>query len=62
MSTCRRRRTDPAHHHPVVSKNGYRGWSWQCRCGGASCRTTTAAVSWRQVVVQALVHSADPAA
>ena len=59
MSTTVRRRPDPTHHHPVVHRGDHGTWSWRCRCGGASCRTGSAAVTWRQVVIQALVHSGN---
>ena len=61
MSTTRHRhRPDPAHHHPAVHRvvGGASGtWGWQCSCGGASCRTTEAHLTWRQALISALIHS-----
>lgn len=56
MNTVRRHRPDPAHHHPYVRRVAGR-WVWECRCGGASCRTATDRVGWHQVVVEALLHA-----
>lgn len=56
MSTHRVR--DTAHHHPRVRRAGAR-WVWECRCGGASCRTARDARPWREVVTEALLHSAS---
>ncbi len=45
-----------AHHHPSVHRIRDR-WVWDCRCGGSSCRTLTTPRSWREVVIEALLHS-----
>jgi hypothetical protein len=58
----RPRRHDSAHHHPVVHQNDRGVWGWQCRCGGASCRTTPDPISWHHAVVQALAHASALAA
>ncbi len=54
MST--RQHHDTAHHHPTVRRDRDR-WVWECGCGGASCRTTTSRRPWREVVIEALLHS-----
>lgn len=59
MSTSIRRRPDLNHHHPVVHRSDHGAWGWRCRCGGGSCRIDAAAVTWRRVVIQALVHSGN---
>jgi hypothetical protein len=48
---------DLAHHHPVVRRDASGRWTWACTCGGASCRTTFGPASWRQALVEALLHS-----
>ncbi|HET7280577.1 MAG TPA: hypothetical protein VFJ22_21085 [Dermatophilaceae bacterium] len=52
---------DLAHHHPAVHKVQGK-WVWACTCGGASCRTSTAGLSWRHAVIEALLHSTSIAA
>ena len=47
---------DTAHHHPSVHR-AHNGWVWQCGCGGASRRTTVEGRTWRQAVIEALVHA-----
>lgn len=47
---------DTAHHHPSVRRVRER-WVWECRCGGSSCRTTASRRPWREVVIEALLHS-----
>ena len=56
MKSDHRHRQDAAHHHPTVRRVEER-WGWECRCGGASCRTTTERLGWHQVVVEALLHA-----
>jgi hypothetical protein len=56
MTTIHRHRPDTAHHHPAVRRVGTR-WVWECRCGGASCRTATERVTWHQAFVEALLHA-----
>ena len=52
----RRHHRDTAHHHPTVRH--WRGsWVWECSCGGASCRTSAEGRTWRQALVEALVHA-----
>jgi hypothetical protein len=48
---------DRAHHHPTVRRTVLGRWTWTCTCGGASCRTSPSSAPWRQVVVEALLHS-----
>jgi hypothetical protein len=50
--------TDLAHHHPVVVRTGLGRWAWSCACGGASCRTSSEPRTWRQALIEALLHSA----
>jgi hypothetical protein len=57
MRTRQRQRThrDTAHHHPSVHR--VQGcWVWECGCGGASGRTSRER-SWRQALIEALLHS-----
>jgi hypothetical protein len=54
--TIQRHHHDIAHHHPTIHR--IRGnWVWECRCGGASCRTSTERRTWRQALVEALRHA-----
>ncbi|HET6967532.1 MAG TPA: hypothetical protein VFI44_04595 [Ornithinibacter sp.] len=54
--TTRRHHRDIAHHHPSVHR--VQGcWVWECRCGGASRRTAREARTWRQAVIEALLHA-----
>jgi hypothetical protein len=47
---------DTAHHHPSVHRE--QGcWVWECGCGGASCRTSHEQRTWRQAVIEALLHA-----
>lgn len=49
-------RRDIAHHHPSVHRvQG--GWVWECHCGGASRRTARERRTWRQAMIEALLHS-----
>jgi hypothetical protein len=32
-------------------------WMWECGCGGASCRTSHEERTWRQTVIEALLHA-----
>lgn len=51
---------DTAHHHPSIHR--VQGcWVWECGCGGASRRTSRAGRTWRQAVIEALVHADAPA-
>lgn len=61
MRTMQQARRDRGHHHPEVHKVGT-GWSWACPCGGASCRTGLVHLTWRQAMVEALLHSTAIAA
>ena len=47
---------DTAHHHPSVHRDQGR-WVWECGCGGASCRTNHEPRTWRQTVIEALLHA-----
>ena len=47
---------DTAHHHPTVHR-AHNGWVWECGCGGASRRTISEGRTWRQAVIEALVHA-----
>lgn len=51
---------DTAHHHPAVRRTSGR-WVWECRCGGASCRTARTPRPWREVVIEALLHAGSMA-
>ncbi|SDO97641.1 hypothetical protein SAMN04489867_1079 [Pedococcus dokdonensis] len=57
MGTRQIGRADTAHHHPHVVRALSGTWRWQCDCGGASCRTALAQVSWREAVIGALNHA-----
>jgi hypothetical protein len=57
MGTRHTGRGDTAHHHPHVHRADAGTWRWQCDCGGASCRTATSRLSWRQAVIAALNHA-----
>jgi hypothetical protein len=55
MSIHRHHR-DVAHHHPSVHR--VRGcWVWECGCGSASRRTVRTSRSWREALIEALLHS-----
>jgi hypothetical protein len=56
-NTRHRHRPDPAHHHPAVRRALGGTWTWQCSCGGASCRSIEVPLTWRQAVISALNHS-----
>jgi len=47
---------DTAHHHPSVHRVRGR-WVWECGCGGASRRTGLEQRTWRQTVIEALLHA-----
>jgi hypothetical protein len=47
---------DTAHHHPSVRRDQGR-WVWECGCGGSSCRTSREQRTWRQAVIEALLHA-----
>ena len=47
---------DTAHHHPSVHRVQGR-WVWECGCGGAACRTSPEQRTWRQTVIEALLHA-----
>jgi hypothetical protein len=57
MTTTHGHRPDLAHHHPTVRRSALGRWTWSCACGGASCRTQAARTTWREAVVEALLHS-----
>jgi hypothetical protein len=57
MDTRHTGRGDTAHHHPHVHRLDGGPWRWQCDCGGASCRTVAARLSWREAVIGALHHA-----
>jgi hypothetical protein len=55
MSRHRNHR-DTAHHHPSVHRERD-CWVWECRCGGASRRTGHERRTWREAVIEALIHA-----
>lgn len=60
MTTTRRRaHPDLAHHHPRVMQLPRGGWTWECRCGGASARWVAVRLTWHQALIGALIHSAS---
>ena len=52
----RRNHRDTAHHHPIVRRE-LGCWVWECDCGGSSCRTVREPRTWRQAVIEALLHA-----
>ncbi len=56
----RRVRRDPSHHRPSVARTRSGSWEWDCACGGHAGRRVPH--TWRQAVVEALVHSTHVAA
>jgi hypothetical protein len=56
MKTTNRHRKDLAHHHPRVVKD-WRGWLWECGCGGSGCLVPHPPTSWREATIEALRHS-----
>ncbi|GAA4411874.1 hypothetical protein GCM10023168_33140 [Fodinibacter luteus] len=54
--TVQRNHRNVAHHHPSVHR--VRGsWVWECGCGGASRRIPVRERTWREAVIEALLHS-----
>ncbi len=47
---------DTAHHHPSVHRV-QDCWVWECGCGGSSRRTGHQRRTWRQALIEALLHS-----
>ena len=62
MNPRRTPRQDLAHHHPHVHRATFRGWSWDCSCGGASARSPLGTHTWHEAVIGALNHSGAIAA